>query len=56
MLVLESLSFMNLILVTACGLYIVIVQGDQSALINVSVSIKAVQFSAVVVWYCVKIC
>ena len=54
-LILEGLSFMNLILVTGCSLYVVTVQGDQSALINVSVSIMMVQFSTVIVWHCVKI-
>ena len=55
-LLLEGLSLMNLILVAGCSLYVVAVHGDQSALINVSVSIMVVQFSAVIVWHCVQIC
>lgn len=55
-LTLEGLSLMNLILVAGCSLYVVAVHGDQSALINVSVSITVVQFSAVIVWHCVQIC
>ena len=39
---------MNLILGAGCSLYVVAVHGDQSALINVSVSIMVVQFSAVI--------
>ena len=55
-LILEGLSFMNLILVTGCSLYVGAVHGNQSALINVSVSIMVVQFCAVFVWHSVKIC
>ena len=55
-LLLESLSFTNLILVAGCSLYVGAVRGNQSALINISVSIVVVQFCAVVVWHCVKIC
>jgi hypothetical protein len=55
-LLLEGLSFMNLILVAGCSLYVVAVDGNQSPLINVSVSITVVQFSAVIVWHCVQIC
>ena len=53
-LILEGLSLMNLILVTGCSLYVGAVHGNQSALINVSVSIMVVQFSAVIVWHSVK--
>ena len=55
-LLLQGLSFMNLVLVSGCSLYVRAVNGNQSALINVSVSIMVVQFFAVIVWHCVKTC
>ena len=55
-LLLEGLSFTNLILVAGCSLYVGAVHGNQSALINVSVLIMVVQFCAVIVWHCVKTC
>ena len=55
-LLLEGLSFMNLTLVAGCSLYVGAVHGNQSALINVSISIMVVQFFAVIVWHCVKTC
>ena len=55
-LLLECISFTNLIVTVGSTMYIKTAYGNQSALINVSVSVMVVQFCAVIVWHCVKIC